>query len=145
MYTGDQDTFATPTDVNVIKQVVPTVEELILLPGHNHNSITDISSPTFYTDLFQKLDLYNGDRVIPLTQPKQIEIEITLPPAHHCVDTPGWTSGIVNEGCDVYAQKYCQNGQPRQGMEYSLGYEYNWPEQNCCACNNNYDHTIPIP
>ena len=127
MYTGDQDTFATPTDVNVIKQVVSTVDEMILLPGHNHNSITDISSPSFYTELFQKLDHYNGEHVIPLTQPKQIEIEITLPPAYQCVDTPGWTNGM-NEGCAYYAIRYCQNGQPRQDMELSLGYEFNWPE-----------------
>ena len=50
-----------------------------------------------------------------------------------CTDTTSWYNGF-NRDCLYYAEKICQNGDARPGMDYSLGSKYNYPEKNCCVC-----------
>ena len=50
-----------------------------------------------------------------------------------CTDTPGWTNG-KNKNCDFYNKKRCKDGTFRKGQKWSIGLQFNFPEQNCCSC-----------
>jgi hypothetical protein len=132
MYTGSEDILATPADAAHLKNVVPAIEELIIMDGHNHNSVTDVSDPDWYLSLFEKIDNYNGNKVIPLT---------------HCEDTPNWTNGVgpAEQKCINYAVHWCKNRGPMEGMAWALGPVFNHPEQNCCSCGKPRTPWVPKP
>jgi len=68
-----------------------------------------------------------------------------------CFDTAGWANGIVygtfeeknskagasGWTCNQYASNgWCANGAAVSGFEWTLGTEYNSPEDNCCVCGS---------
>ena len=50
-----------------------------------------------------------------------------------CNDTPAWENGVGYD-CNNYGKRWCENGTARPGEEWTLGAEYNYPENNCCVC-----------
>jgi hypothetical protein len=68
-------------------------------------------------------------------------------PAPLCTDTPGWQNNN-GFGCDIYANNggrsrtvngqtpvgWCANGAAAPGQEWTLGANWNYPENNCCVC-----------
>ena len=50
-----------------------------------------------------------------------------------CIDTPGWNNGAY--GCDTYkSKKWCEGGSAAPGSQWTLGKQFNYPEDNCCIC-----------
>ena len=51
-----------------------------------------------------------------------------------CVDTRGWKQKW-GKGCDTYENDgHCANGAVVEGHAWSVGADFNFPEQHCCAC-----------
>ena len=51
-----------------------------------------------------------------------------------CYDIPGFTNG-GGYGCNDYETRgWCASGGAVQGNEWTLGAQYQYPEQHCCAC-----------
>jgi len=49
-----------------------------------------------------------------------------------CADTPGWENGVGLD-CDAYqTEGFCDNGAVLQ--LWAVGFDFNLPEANCCAC-----------
>ena len=50
-----------------------------------------------------------------------------------CINTDDWSNGQWKQTCDDYAA-VCEDGVARPGLEWILGSEFNYPENNCCVC-----------
>ena len=57
-----------------------------------------------------------------------------------CVDTRGWKQKW-GKGCDTYENDgHCANGAVVEGHAWSVGADFNFPEQHCCACGKKAAH-----
>ena len=57
-----------------------------------------------------------------------------------CVDTRGWKQKW-GKGCDTYENDgHCANGAVVEGHAWSVGADFNFPEQHCCACGKTAAH-----
>ena len=61
-----------------------------------------------------------------------------------CVDTGNWDSGKGHD-CNSYANTWCQNGAANTGYEWTLGSNYNYPENNCCVCGKGNSKGLVMP
>jgi len=50
-----------------------------------------------------------------------------------CQDTPGWKNPS-GYSCEDYALGWCADGRAAPGYEWTIGSDWNNPEQNCCVC-----------
>jgi len=110
------------------------------------------AAPRWYAAMFECQDFLpdvNGSRVNGSRRaldtshpaPQRRQLVPSEPGAQvQCFDTPGWH--INGFDCSFYANGYapwgfngyCADGAAKAGYEWTLGAQFNWPEDNCCAC-----------